>query len=133
MRRLVASSVFFGLTLQALVPLAAPLDGSAPMLCAFTSVVECSRRGECERSSPDGANVPAFIKVNVPQRVLSTIDGGRSSPVGTVLRENGVLMLQGMQNGRAWGAAIDEKSGQMSASITESDGAIVISGACIAP
>ena len=74
-----------------------------------------------------------FFKVNVPGRVLSTVDGDRTSPVGNVQRENGLLMLQGTQNARAWGVAINEKTGQMSATIAESDGAIVIAGACIAP
>ena len=112
---------------------AAPLDGSAPMLCSLGTIMECTPKGDCERNVPDGVNVPSFIKVNVAGKILSTIDGSRTSPVNTVMRENGSLMLQGMQNARAWGIAINETTGQMAATITESDGAIVIAGACTVP
>ena len=46
---------------------------------------------------------------------------------------NGRLMIQGMQNERVWGAVIEEQSGQMMATVGEHDGAIVMSGTCIAP
>ena len=116
----------------AMVP-AAPMDGSAPMLCGLASVMECSRKGECERSSAEEAQVPPFVRVNVPQKVLTSVDGARTSPITAVQRTNGRLMIQGMQNERVWGVVIDEQTGQMMATVGEDDGAIVISGACIAP
>ena len=103
------------------------------MLCALTSVMECARRGDCERSSAEEAGIPAFIRVSVPQRLLTSVDGGRTSPITNVQRANGRLMIQGMQNERVWGAVIDETSGQMSATAGEADGAFVIIGTCIAP
>ena len=112
---------------------AAPMDGSVPMLCALSSVVECSRKGECERSTAEDASVPPFVRINVPQRVLSTVDGARTSPIAAVQRANGHLMIQGMQNERVWGAVIEEQTGQMTATVGEHDGAIVMTGMCIAP
>ena len=133
MRALLVIGALVGLgILPSAVP-AAPLDGSAPMLCALTSVVECSRRGDCERSTAEDAAVPPFVRINVQQRLLSSVDGGRTSPIASVQRANGRLMMQGMQNARVWGAVIDEQTGQMSATVGEDDGAIVISGVCIAP
>ena len=133
MRRLIAIGVLAGsAVLPSAVP-AAPLDGSAPMLCALNSVVECGRKGDCERSSADEAGIPAFIRVNVPQRLLSSLDGARTSPIVNVQRSNGQLMLQGMQLERVWGAVIDEASGRMSATAGEADGAFVLIGTCIAP
>lgn len=122
-----------GVGLAASQAVAAPLDGSAPILCAFTSVTECSQGGECQRSSAEAADVPAFIRVNVPRNELSTLDGKRTSPIAKVERLNGRLMIQGLQNARVWGAVIDETTGQMGATVSEADGAIVISGACVAP
>ena len=115
------------------VLVAAPMDGSAPLLCALNSVVECSRQGDCERTTAEEAELPPFVRINVQQRLLSSVDGARTSPITTVQRANGRLMLQGMQNERVWGAVIDEASGQMSATVGEYDGAFVITGACIAP
>ena len=122
-----------GLGVLPLAVPAAPLDGSAPMLCAFSSVMECSRRGDCERSTAEDVGMPPFVRVNVQQRLLSSLDGGRTSPITGLQRANGRLMIQGMQNERVWGAVIDEQTGQMSATAGEADGAIVISGTCIAP
>jgi hypothetical protein len=111
----------------------APLDSSKPVLCALTSVIECSQQGKCEHSTADGANVPAFVRVNTPERVLSTVDGARTSPIAGLQRENGRLMIQGMQNARAWSAVINEETGQLAATVAEADGAIVIAGACTVP
>lgn len=133
MRPLILIASLIGLVVLPAAAPGAPVDGSAPILCALTSVVECPRRGDCERSTPDGANIPAFLRVNVPQRVLSSVDGTRTSPIAGSQRANGRLMLQGMQNERVWGAVIEEETGKMSATVGEEDGAFVISGTCIAP
>jgi len=111
---------------------AAPLDGATPMLCAVTSVADCSRAGDCERDTPEGAEVPPFVRVNIAQKLLSTVDGARTSPIANVQRANGRIIIQGTQNDRAWSAVIDERSGQMMASIGEKDGVIVLAAACIA-
>jgi hypothetical protein len=114
-------------------PSAAPLDSSTPILCALNSVTECARRGNCERTNSEDAEIPSFVQINVPKKVLSTVDGKRTSPITSVNRANGRLMIQGMQNERVWGAVVDEETGHMSATVSEADGAIVITGACTAP
>ena len=91
----------------------AAMDGSAPMLCALS--------------------VPPFVRINVPQRILSSVDGARTSPITSVQRTNGYLMIRGMHNERVWGAVIEEQTGQMMATVGEHDGATVMSAMCIAP
>ena len=91
----------------------AAMDGSAPMLCALS--------------------VPPFVRINVPQRILSSVDGARTSPTTSVQRTNGYLMIRGMHNERVWGAVIEEQTGQMTATVGEHDGATVMSAMCIAP
>lgn len=113
-------------------PSAAPLDSSTPLLCALNSVQECARRGNCERTNTDEAEIPAFVQINLPKKILSSVDGKRTSPITSVNRANGRLMIQGMQNERVWGAVVDEETGLMSATVSEAEGAIVITGACLA-
>ena len=131
--RLIAFGWAAGLGLLPSTVLGAPLDGSAPMLCALSSVMECTRKADCERTSAEEAGIPPFIRVNVPQRQLSTIDGARTSPIVNIQRANGNLMLHGMQNERAWVAVIEEETGRMSATAAEPEGAFVLIGTCIAP
>ena len=112
---------------------AAALDGSVPMLCSIASVMECSPGGDCERQTAADAEVPPFIWVNVQQRLLRSPDGARTSPIGNMARADGQLMLQGIQNGRVWGAVIDERTGRLFATVGEADGGFVLTGACLVP
>jgi len=132
MRALLASGALVGMVLSPSPIIAAPLDGSTPILCAVNAVMDCEA-GSCERSSAEEAEVPPFIRIDLQRRLLSSVDGARTSPIGHTERSSGRLMLQGTQNERVWGAVINEQTGSMWATIGEDDGAIVISGACIAP
>jgi hypothetical protein len=132
MRALLASGALAGMALSPWVAIAAPLDGSAPILCAIHQVLDCEAKN-CEQTSAEEAQVPPFVRVDVQQRLLSSVDGARTSPITQTQRTNGRLMLQGMQNQRVWGAVINEQSGRMWATVGEDDGAIVLSGTCIAP
>ena len=116
-----------------LTALGAPLDGSVPALCAASSVVECTHKGECTRSTGENAGVPPLVRVDVGKRMLSSVDGVRTSPIAAVQRTNGRLMIQGMQSERVWAAVIEEQTGLMTATLGEDDGAMVISGTCIVP
>jgi len=132
MRALFASGALVGMAFAPWAAVAAPLDGSAPMLCAVHQVMDCEA-DNCERTSAEEAQVPPFVRIDVPNRLLSSVDGARTSPIAQTNRTNGRLMLQGMQNQRVWGAVINEQTGRMWATVGEDDGAIVLSGACIAP
>ena len=131
MRALLATGVVIGMALSPWTIIAAPLDGSTPILCAVSSVMDCEA-GNCERSSAEEAQVPPFVRVDVQRRLLSSVDGARTSPIAQTQRVGGRLMFQGMQNQRVWGAVINEQTGGMWATVGEDDGAIVIAGACIA-
>lgn len=132
MRTLLASGALVVMALSPWTAIAAPLDGSAPILCAVHSVTECEGGG-CDKSTAEEVQVPPFVRIDVQQRLLSSVDGARTSPIAQNHRTNGRLMLQGMQNQRVWGLVINEQTGRMWATVGEDDGAIVVSGACIAP
>ena len=131
MRVLLVTGAVVGMVLSPLAAHAAPLDGSTPILCAVNSVTDCDS-GDCERTSATDAQVPSFVRVDIQRRVLTSVDGARTSPIAQTQRVGGRLMFQGMQNQRVWGAVINEQTGSMWATVGEDDGAIVISGACIA-
>ena len=132
MRALLVSGALVGVAFAPWAAVAAPLDGSAPMLCALHQVMDCET-DNCERTSAEEAQVPPFVRIDVQKRILSSVDGVRTSPIAQTNRTNGRLMLQGMQNQRTWGVVINEQTGGMWATIGEDDGAIVLSGTCIVP
>src|SRR5262245_24311132 len=94
---------------------AANFDGTKPLVCAITTIMECDA-GQCDRYAPEGtpAGAPRFIKIDVSSKQI-TASGGRKSPVGSSAHVDGRLVLNGGENGRAWSATIDEDSGEMSA------------------
>ena len=132
MRALLVSGAIVGMAFAPWAAVAAPLDGSAPMLCAVHQVMDCEA-DNCERTSAEEAQVPPFVRIDIQKRFLSSVDGARTSPITQTNRTNGRLMLQGMQNQRTWGVVINEQTGRMWATVGEDDGAIVLSGACISP
>lgn len=110
-------------------------DGSAPMICAVTSMVECTADGRCERSAPEeGNNLPTFLRVDVKGGNLTANDGsGRKTDIKTSSVVGEQLMLQGIDNGKAWNMVIGSGTGRWSGSVVENDGSFAIFGSCTLP
>ena len=110
-------------------------DGSAPMLCAVTAVSECTADGKCERSAPQaGNNLPTFMRVDVKGKVLRADDGsGRKTEIKTSGIVDDQLMLQGIENGKAWSMVIKSETGKWGGSVVEDDGSFALFGACTLP
>lgn len=110
-------------------------DGAVPMLCAVTSLSECTADGKCEKSAPEaGNNLPTFLRVDVKGGNLIANDGsGRKTPIKTSGVVDGQLMLQGVENGKAWNMVIGSETGRWGGSVVEDDGAFALFGACTLP
>jgi hypothetical protein len=110
-------------------------DGSKPMLCAVTSMSECTADGKCERSAPQaGNNVPMFVRVDVGGKLLTDNDGsGRKTEIKIATVLDGRLMLQGGEYGKAWTIVIALESGMFGSSVVEDDGLFALFGACTLP
>ena len=110
-------------------------DGSAPMLCAVTAVSECTADGKCERSAPQaGNNLPTFMRVDVKGKVLRADDGsGRKTEIKVSSIVDDQLMLQGIENGKAWNMVIKSDTGRWGGSVVEDDGSFALFGACTLP
>jgi hypothetical protein len=78
-------------------------------------------------------NIPQFVRIDFANNKISTteeISEKRESPINNFEKVNGVLILQGMQNGRGWSMVIAEDTGKMTATASGSGGSFVIFGAC---
>jgi len=138
MKKLQAAGLGVTLACLALVAPAAAAgkyDGSKPMLCAVSAVSECTANGKCEPSAPQtGNNLPNFLRVDVKGRVLTDNEGsGRKTEIKVSTIVDGQLMLQGMENGKAWSMVISSEGGRWGGSIVEDDGLIAVFGACTLP
>ncbi len=62
-----------------------------------------------------------------------TTGAARKSPLKSVTRLDGQLILQGGENGRGWSATIDEETGRMAIAIVDNDYTFSLFGACTIP
>src|SRR5262245_40764543 len=85
---------------------AAPaLDGSAPMLCSLAVLMECDAV-KCERTTAAEADLPDFVRIDVPNKAVTAVPGTRQTAIRSSMRLDGRLILQGGENGRGWTATV---------------------------
>lgn len=110
---------------------AANFDGSRDLLCAPTDVAECDFSARCERVSPSEVDLPHFLRLQFgKKRMVSVANPERTTAIENVRKLDGMTILQGAENGRAWSLAINQESGVMSGSVVDGQGAFAVFGAC---
>ena len=123
-------------TLLCLLPFrmaVAGFDGTAPLICAVVEAFECNLEQDCNEGTLEQMNIPQFIWIDVANNTISTPEGvgeKRESTIKSFELDNGMLILQGVQNGRGWNIAITEDTGKMTATASSGVGGFVIFGAC---
>lgn len=113
--------------------LADALTGAERLLCVTIEITACSEESPCEAVSPEELNVPRFLKVDLAQRLLSTTEASgenRQTRIEHLRREDGLIVLQGMERARAFSIMISEASGKLTASVAREDLGVVVFGAC---
>ncbi len=109
------------------------LTGEQLLLCTAVQVAVCEDGGDCNVETPRELNVPQFIQVDLKAKKLSTTPASgenRSTPIGTLLREDGNIYLQGVEGGRAYSFVIGEKTGALVAAVARDGKAVSVFGAC---
>jgi hypothetical protein len=112
---------------------AGDFDGSKRLLCAPSDIYECGSTSDCQRVTPETANIPRFIRINVKKKLLNgTVASGDEvkTSIQNVEKKDGKLTLQGAENARAWSVVIDQETGQMSASASDNITGFIVFGAC---
>jgi len=109
------------------------LTGAKTFLCTAATVNQCSSDGECTSGSAWDLNIPQFIEVDLAKKTLSTTKASgenRTTPIKNIERENGLIILQGAEAGRAFSWVITEETGLATISVAIDGRGVVIFGAC---
>jgi hypothetical protein len=128
-------NVFLVLSVLA-YPMAAAADdltGQQTFLCTAVQVSVCTDDGKCAQVMPWDVNVPQFLQVNLKDKKLSTTKASgenRTTPIRTLLNEDGYIFLQGVEAGRAFSFVIEEKSGMASIAVARDGKTVTVFGAC---
>ncbi len=120
-------------TLAASSALADSVANADRLLCSTSRVVVCFEDGECVESLPWELNIPQFVVIDTKKKTISTTKASnenRSTPIRTLQRDGGVVIFQGIEQGRAFGVVIDEESGLLTGSVARDGMSVSVFGAC---
>lgn len=109
------------------------VSGAERLLCSTLRATACGSDAACESVAPAEINVPQFVQVDLAGKQLSTTPASgeqRRTPLQTVRREPGQLVLQGYEQGRAFSLVIDEATGNASFASAGSGRGVIVFAAC---
>ena len=109
------------------------LTGQKAILCTAVQATDCHPDRPCETTAPWNLNIPQFIEINFDEKKLSTTKASgedRSTPIRSLLREDGQIFLQGVEGGRAFSFVITEATGMASIAVAREDVTVSVFGVC---
>ena len=123
----------FSLLLLASPLLAENVSEAERIVCATSTAVICVETGECFRIMPDEIDLPRFILVDTKKHTLSTTrlsDRPRKTEVERFLQEDGRILMQGMDQGRAYSLGIEEDVGLLTGIMAKDGVTLSVFGDC---
>lgn len=114
------------------ITVADDVRGADVMICASVEASVCSLDG-CEVGTPWFWDIPQFIEVDLKAKRLSTTAASgenRATPINNLERKDGLIFLQGVENGRAFSFVINEETGVLSAAVAREELTVSVFGAC---
>ena len=103
------------------------------VLCAPVRVSICVNDGTCVSALPWEVNFPQFIEVDFKEKHLATTEASnlnRMTPFESISHQDGIIFLQGVENGRAFSFAINESTGFITAAVARDSLTVTGFGVC---
>lgn len=130
MKKLIAALV--GMLAGGLVQ-ADNLEGVNEIICAAAQVQICIENDTCYAATPFELDVPNFVVIDISKKTVSTTEASnlnRSTKFSSVIKDDELIYLQGIEGGRAFSFVIDEVSGRMSVAVSRDGLSVSVFGAC---
>ena len=133
MKRIFQTSLaLFSLALSPLL-FAENVQDSNRIVCATATAVLCVENGDCFRVMPDEIDLPRFILVDTKKRTLSTTKLSkrpRNTEVERLTRDDGRILMQGIEQGRAYSLSIEEDIGLLTGVMAKDGVTLSVFGDC---
>ena len=107
---------------------AGDFDGSKLLICAPVEAIDCAAGEECAKGRPDDIGAPSFLRINVAQKVI--VGPKQTTPILFIDKSDDQILLQGKELEYGWTLALDQESGNMTATLVNRDGVFVLFGSC---
>jgi hypothetical protein len=96
------------------------VSGKDRMLCTLVEVSFCAPGVQCDQGPPWSWNLPDFIEIDLIDKELRTTKASaqnRKTPIRSITREDGDLILGGVEMGRSFVFSIREETGALTATV----------------
>jgi hypothetical protein len=90
-------------------------------------------RSGCVTETPWNLNIPEFIEIDLKAKTFATTKASgenRMTPIRSLAREEGLIILQGYEAGRAFSFVIHEQSGMASVAVARDGITVSVFGVC---
>jgi hypothetical protein len=111
------------------------VTGSDSLLCYGLSAARCETGEVCEMVEPWRLNLPDFVKLDLRGKRIQTTAASaeqRETPLQSVERSNGTIMIHGSQGERAFSWLITETSGEGTLSVAGHGQGVTVFTVCTA-
>ena len=106
------------------------IDGSKRVVCTTETLRDCVAGADCLNGVPAEYGAPTSLRLDFANKQV--LGEKRKSKIRDLEKKDGQLLLQGREMGYGWTIAIEQKSGDMTLSLVNREGAFVLFGRCAA-
>lgn len=106
------------------------VDGSKRVRCTTEELRDCVSGVECLSGLPAEYGAPTALRIDFAGKQI--LGEKRNTKIRDFEKKDGQFLLQGRELGYAWTIGIDGKSGEMTLSLVNREGAFVLFGRCAA-
>lgn len=110
------------------------VTGSDSLLCYAHTAARCEvEEGTCAVKTPWQLNLPDFLKLDLRAKRAETTEASgevRQTPIRTVERSNGMILLQGVQGERAFSWVITEATGEGTLTVSTTAAGLTVFTVC---
>jgi len=124
---------FICLAIAPIHAIAGDFDGSKPLLGAVIEIYECVANTPCEQVTVEDVDFTYFLHMDFKnKKITGTRADGKplNSKINDIMSVDGMLILQGVENGKGWTLSISETTGKMVLTVSGDEEGFIAFGAC---
>ncbi|HEY7166465.1 MAG TPA: hypothetical protein VIB79_17970 [Candidatus Binatia bacterium] len=107
---------------------AADFDGSKPLMCATIEALDCVPGHDCTKGRASEMGAPPFMRIDFANKTIGGVK--RTTQILSMDKTENQILFQGKELEFGWTLALNQESGDFSATLVNRDGAFVLFGSC---